>query len=81
MTFLLIVALSLSPRSFFGSRKVLPIRSSGLYSVMGLVADYLSSSCLDLTKTMGLGVLELSPPSSTNLLLGWADSEGLTADL
>ena len=39
MTFLLIVALSLSPCSFFGSRKVLPIRSSGLYSAMGLVAD------------------------------------------
>ena len=28
-----------SPCSFFGSRKVLPIRSSGLYSAMGLVAD------------------------------------------
>ena len=31
MTFLFMVALSLSPCSFFGSRKVLPIRSSGLY--------------------------------------------------
>ena len=30
---------------------------------------------------MGLGVLEFSPPSGTNLLLGWAQSEGLTADL
>ena len=37
--FSLVVALSLSPCSFFGSRKVLPIRSSGLYSAMGLVAD------------------------------------------
>ena len=39
MTFLFMVALSLSPCSFFGSRKVLPIRSSGLYSAIGLVAD------------------------------------------
>ena len=30
---------SLSPCSFLGSRKVLPIRSSELYSAMGLVAD------------------------------------------
>ena len=36
---LFMVALRLSPCSFFGSRKVLPIRSSGLYSAMGLVAN------------------------------------------
>ena len=76
----LIVAQILSPCSFFGSRNILPIRSSCLYSAIALAADSLSS-CLDLTKTMGLGVWELNHPSGTNHSLGGAESEGLTADL
>ena len=40
-------------------RKVLPMRSSGLYSAMGLLTD-LSRSWRDLTNVMGLGLLDHS---------------------
>ena len=56
-TFLVTLALNLSPFSCGGRRNVLPIKLSGLNSGMGLIMDGPASSCLDLMKTVGtLGV-------------------------
>ena len=78
MTFCLMDALCLS--TFLGGkRNVLPIRSLGLYSAMGLLTD-LSRSWWDLTNDMGLGLGLLdhtdSAKSVSKCLLGWRSSAG-----
>ena len=63
-TFLVTLALSLSPFSCGGRRNVLPIKLLGTNSGMFLIMDGPASSCLDLMKIVGtLGVLVGLEPS------------------
>ena len=91
-TFLVTLALNLSPFSCGGRRNVLPIKLSGSNSGMGLIMDGPASSCLDLMKTVGtLRVLVYlepsedpidvpdSPPSISSLWLGFDLTMGITA--
>ena len=67
MTFCLMDTLCYSPFRLGGKRKVLPMRSCGLDSAMGLLTD-LSRSCWDLTSVVGLGLFDPtdSPKSEVN---------------